>query len=192
MPESEASGAQLRGLMPEIQAMLDSPARSALREAAAALELAERYRMPLEMCLALAQLARCYRGLQALEPAEWALQQSYRWACTLGAIDQSLEVLCQLAEVSCALAEWHAPNDAARSRAALQRTRDRAFEAGALAAHVSDPAWEIKLLLRISDVLDRCGDHGDAVDLQSRAMRLIYGDCAGAVSALPTHRATHC
>ena len=66
-------------------------------------------------------------------------------------------------------------DDSRRSHAALERTRDWAFEATGLAGHVADPQWEIKVLLRISDVLDRCGDHDDAVELQSRAMRLMYG-----------------
>jgi hypothetical protein len=54
----------------EGRSMLRSPARSALRQAAAALDKAERFKQPLEMTLALAQMARCYRGLQALGPAE--------------------------------------------------------------------------------------------------------------------------
>ena len=50
------------------------------------------------------------------------------------------------------------------------------FEASATGARsVADPQWEITVLLRVSDVLDRCGDHDDAVALQSRAMRLMYG-----------------
>jgi hypothetical protein len=178
MHDPLSSGASLRGLMPEAQAMLDSPARSALREAASALDLAEQFHMPLEMCLALAQMARCYRGLQALGPAEWYLEQSFRWAGVLGAIDQGLEVLCQMTEVSCAMAEQLQHSDGVRARAALERTRDRAFQASAMAAHVADPDWEITVLLRISDVLDRCGDHDDAVALQSRAMHLIYGSQA--------------
>lgn len=177
------SGASLSALMPEAQAMLDSPARTALREAASALDVAEQFHMPLEMCLALAQMARCYRGLQALGPAEWYLEQSYRWASVLGAIDQSLELLCQMSEVSCAVAEQLRHGDAKRADAALERTRDRAFEASAMAAHVADPEWEIKVLMRISDVLDRCGDHDDAVALQSRAMHLIYNSHAGSNSA---------
>jgi hypothetical protein len=166
-----------RGLMPEGRAMLRSPARTALREAAAALDLAERYQQPLEMSLALAQMARCYRGLQALGPAELYLERSLAWARTLGAIDQAVEILCLLAETCCSLAELHGRGDSRRSHAALERTRDWAFEASGLAGHVADPEWEIKVLLRISDVLDRCGDHDDAVELQSRAMRLMYGDC---------------
>ena len=170
---------QPEGLMPEGQAILPSPARSALREAAAALDLAERYQQPLEMSLALAQMARCYRALQALGPAGLYLERALAWARTLGAADQAVEILCLLAETSCALAELHAPDDSRRSHAALERTRDWAFEAAGLAAHVTDPQWEIKVLLRISDVLDRCGDHDDAVHLQSRAMRMMYAPHAG-------------
>lgn len=162
--------------MPEALAMLHSPARSALREAAAALDVAERYQQPLEMSLALAQMARCYRALQALGPAESCLERALAWARTLGAADQAVEILCLLAETGCALAELHAQDDSRRSHAALERTRDWAFEAAGRAAHVADPQWEIKVLLRISDVLDRCGDHDDAVQLQSRAMSLMYGD----------------
>ncbi|MCU0922566.1 MAG: hypothetical protein MUF08_14040 [Burkholderiaceae bacterium] len=176
MSHREMIPARAQRLMPESQAMLHSPARSALRAAAAALDLAERYQQPLEMSLALAQMARCYRALQALGPAESYLERALAWARTLGAADQAVEILCLLAETSCALAELHGQDDSRRSHAALERTRDWAFEATGLAAHVADPQWEIKVLLRVSDVLDRCGDHDDAVELQSRAMRLMYGD----------------
>lgn len=175
---SDNPAAAMHGLMPEGRAMLDSPARSALRQAAAALDKAERFKHPLEMSLALAQMARCYRGLQALVPAESYLEQALAWSRTLGAIDQSVEILCLLAETSCALGELPAQHGSRRRHAALERTRDRAFEITGLASSVSDPEWEIKVLLRISDVLDRCGDHDDAVELQARAMRLMYGDRA--------------
>ncbi len=165
------------------QALPDSPARSALREAAKSLDLAEQFHMPLEMCLALAQMARCYRGLNALVPAETYLEQAYRWAGVLGAVDQSLELLCQMTETSGALAEQLQNRRGEGAEAALERTRDRAFEAAGMAAHVADPQWEIKVLLRISDVLDRCGDHDDAVQLQSRAMRLMYRSHVGTDSA---------
>ena len=167
-------------LMPEGQAMLPSRAREALREAAAALDIAERHQQPLEMSLALAQMARCYRALQALAPAALCLERALGWAHALGAADQAVEILCLLAETHCAQAERHAAEDSRRGHQALERTRDRAFEATGLAAHVADPQWEIKVLLRISDVLDRCGDHDDAVELQSRAMELMYGPHVGA------------
>ncbi len=174
MHHNQTSPACTEALMPEANAMLPSRARSALRDAAAALDLAERYQQPLEMSLALAQMARCYRALQALRPAALYLERALGWAHMLGAADQAVEVLCLLAETSCSMAELHVRDDSRRSHAALERTRDWAFEATSLATHVSDPQWEIKVLLRISDVLDRCGDHDDAVELQSRAMRLMY------------------
>ena len=183
MSHRELPPAQAQRLMPEGQALLHSPARSALREAAAALDLAERYQQPLEMSLALAQMARCYRALQALGPAELVLERALAWARILGAADQAVEILCLLAETSCSVAELHAQDDSRRCHAALERTRDWAFEATGMATRVADPQWEIKVLLRISDVLDRCGDHDDAVELQSRAMRLMYGTHTSADTA---------
>lgn len=179
MMQSDNHPAAMCGLMPEGQSMLHSPARTALRQAAAALDKAGRHKHPLEMSLALAQMARCYRGLQAFGPAEWYLEKALPWARALGAVDQSVEILCLLAEASCSLAELQARKDSRRSHAAQERTRDRVFEVTRLAGHVADPQWEIQVLLRISDVLDRCGDHDDAVELQSRAMRLMYGPHAG-------------
>lgn len=162
------------GLMPAGHAMRAGALRDALREAAAALDRAELRPLPLPMSQALAQMARCLRALQAPVAAESYLERALAWSRLLGAVDPSVEMLCLLAETTCAIAELHADH-AAQRRAALERTRDRAFEAVALAAHVADAQWEIKVLLRISDVLDRCGDHDDAVQLQSRAMRMMYG-----------------
>jgi tetratricopeptide (TPR) repeat protein len=182
-------------LMCPSHALLPSQARSALRDAAASLDLAERFKQPLEMSLALAQMARCYRALEAFGPAEGCLQQALGWAHVLGAMDQAVEILCLLAETRCSIAETLADDDPARSHAALERTRDAVFEAAGVVGSVADPAWEIKVLLRISDVLDRCGDHDDAVELQSRAMRLMYVESpAGqAVEAAPTlHAASDC
>lgn len=172
---------------PTAGAMLPDPMRSALQQAASALDRAEQHAHPLEMSLALAQLARCYRALQALAPAEAALEHALRWAGVVGAVDQSVDVLCQLAETSCAIAEQHAGDGSRRGHAALERTRDHAFEAAALAGRVADPQWEIQVLLRVSDVLDRCGDHADAVQLQARALRLMYaGQLPAAGSGQPT------
>ncbi len=175
MPEPDTPGQPATGLMPEGLALLDSPARSALREAAAALDVAERFQQPLEMCLALAQMARCYRALQAPRASELYLERALGWARVLGAADQGVEILCLLAETSCAHTEANEEEDSRHSHAALDRARDWAFEAARQAAQVADPHCEIKMLLRISDVLDRCGDHEDAASLQSRAMRLMYG-----------------
>ena len=185
MNHRDTKPASTRGLMPEGRAMLRGPARTALREAAAALDLAERCAQPREMSLALAQMARCYRGLQAFGPAELYLERALAWARTLGAADQAVEILCLLAETCCVLAEQQ-PDGSRHRHASLERTRDWAFQASGLAGHVADPQWEITVLLRVSDVLDRCGDHDDAVQLQSRAMRLMYGDSCEPADAEPS------
>ena len=138
-PDTRHSAAPMHGLMPEGQAMLKSPARAALRQAAAALDRAEQFHQPLEMALALAQMARCYRGLQAPGPAGLYLERALAWANTLGAIDQSVEILCLLAETSCSLAEQYAPHDTRRRHAARERARDRVFEIAGLAGHVARP-----------------------------------------------------
>lgn len=174
MPQHPAPCHPRRASMPEAQALQPGAARSALLDAAAALERAERQAQPLQMSQALAQLAGCYRALQALGPAERCFERALCWARLLGAADQAVELLCLLAETGCTAAERQPRDGSPRRHATLERTRDHAFEAVRLASHVSDAQWEIKVLLRISDVLDRCGDHDDAVQLQARAMGLMY------------------
>ena len=61
----------------------------------------------------------------------------------------------------------------ASADAALGRARDYVAQAAERAGQVADSRWEIQVLLRISDVLDRCGDRSEAVLLQTRAMRLM-------------------
>ena len=63
-----------------------------------------------------------------------------------------------------------------------------AFEAARVAAHAADPHWEIKVLLRASDVLDRCGDHDDAITMQTRAMTLMVRHPEVAPTRSPTAR----
>jgi hypothetical protein len=103
------------------------------------------------------------------------LTKALRLAWVMGATDSRADLSCALAEVATNVAELAEargePNHAVR--AARDRARDHAFEAAGLAAHTTDPQWEIKLLLRASDVLDRCGDHDDAVHLQHRALVLM-------------------
>ena len=71
----------------------------------------------------------------------------------------------------------HTPRKICRSGTALSSefntNRFMAFEAARVATRAADPHWEIKVLLRASDVLDRCGDHDDAITMQTRAMTLM-------------------
>ena len=78
------------------------------------------------------------------------------------------EVATNVAELAQASGE---PSDAVRG--ARSRSRQHAFEVARLAGHTADPQWELKLLLRASDVFDRGGDHDNPVQLQRRALVLM-------------------
>jgi len=152
------------------------PERAALELAVRRLDEAERERQPAAMCDALAGIARCYSSLSAYPHAMDFMHQALRWSHALGGVDQRVELLCELAELSCAAAE-HVEDDEEdgerQARNARDLARDMAFEAAKVATHSADPHWEIKVLLRASDALDRLGDHDDAATLQTRAMSLM-------------------
>jgi len=153
------------------------PGRAALDLAVRRLDEAERERQPAAMCEALAGIARCYRALSAHAHAMDFMHQALRWSYATGSVDQRVELLCEVAELSCAASEHvgaRGGDDGERqARSARELARDMAFEAARVAAHAADPHWEIKVLLRASDTLDRCGDHDDAITLQTRAMTLM-------------------
>jgi hypothetical protein len=146
----------------------------ALRHAVAALDAAELKRQPLAMTQALAQVARGCQGLGELRAAESHLAPAEVWAAASGATDLWVQVLCQRAECACALGEQQrAEGGHHAGHTACERARDAAFEAAHLASRVSDPTWERAVLLRVSDVLNRCGDHEDAARLQARALAML-------------------
>ena len=126
--------------------LLDEPSRERLRRAAAALDAAEAGGQPQAVSLALARMAACYRSVREMASAESHYEEALRWARSGGSTDQVVDLLCDLCET-----------------------------AAAVAGQVADPEWEASVLLRISDVLDRCGDHDDAAQLQVRALRLMSG-----------------
>lgn len=161
--------------------------RDGLREAIAMLDAADCHQKPIEMSLALAQVGRCYRKLGALAEARWYLQQSLRWARSLGGVDLTVDILCDLAEVAAWLAASADEDDPRAVHAARERARDHAYEASHLAGRAADPEWEVTVLLRVSDVLDDCGDHDDAIAMQCRALQLIAA--ASARHGLPVQSA---
>ena len=153
------------------------PAAEVLRSAAARLAQRERMPRPHEMCEAHTLLARCWLAQGDRGAAETHLQLALRWALPMGSADAAVDLLCELAETAAfsaeaqqrgALASAAAGADAARGRA-----RNYVAQAAERAGQVADSRWEIQVLLRISDVLDRCGDRSEAVLLQTRAMRLM-------------------
>ena len=163
-----------------MQAVLpyDEIARDALRQAAAALDIAEASGQPQQIGRALARVAACYRKLSATTSAEAYYEASLRWARSVGSTDEIIDLLCELCETTVELSQARDEQRPGDGRAARDRTRDHAYEASTLAGRVADPGWEATVLLRISDVLDRCGDHDDASLLQTRALRLMSGRLA--------------
>lgn len=165
------------GLSADGAALGDGAARDALRQAMRHLSDADlvqgSHRAP-ALCQALTEAARALAGLHAYGPAESHLAQALRWALQMGGQDLAADLHCAWAEVATNAADLaEAQGEQARSRAARDRARDQAFEAARLAGLATDPNWEIRVLLRASDVLDRCGDHDDSVLLQQRALVLM-------------------
>jgi hypothetical protein len=153
----------------------DSEARQALVLALRTLEMAQPRQQPADMTIALDLVARSLKAHGALAAAEGYLLQARHWAMLLPGHDALVDLECALAELACAQAEaaLASGDDARTPRNARERARAHAFAAAALAGQTSDGQWEVKVLLRISDVLDRCGDHDDAASMQNRAISLM-------------------
>jgi tetratricopeptide (TPR) repeat protein len=163
-----------RGQREDAPTVPEGPARAALELAVRRLDYAEQDLEPASMSEALAGIARCYRALAAYPTAMDFMHQALRWSYALGGVDLRVELLCELAELSCEAGDAACGEDGERQRRlAHECARDMAFESARIAAHAADPHWEIKVLLRASDVLDRCGDHDDAITMQTRAMTLM-------------------
>ncbi len=158
--------------------------RQALRDAMLALEAAEAAGEPGALSHTLAQVSRCHREVGALAEAGWFAKRGLQLARGLSAVDASVDALCELAELAieraALLEEQEEPRGAHRLRDAA---RDHGFEAVRLALRSADPQWEITVLLRVSDLFDRLGDHEDAIAMQCRAVGLITGHPTG--DALP-------
>ena len=153
----------------------DGQARQALALALRTLDMAQSFHRPADMSTALALVARSLKALGAYPAAEGYLLQARRWTALLPGHDLQVDLECELAEVACAQAEAAlAAGDSRSARhEARERARTHAFEAAARAGQASDGQWEVKVLLRISEVLERCGDHDDAASMQNRAISLM-------------------
>ena len=153
----------------------DGQARQALALALRTLDLAQLRQRPADMSVALSLVARSFKALGAFPAAEDYLLQARRWATLLPGHDALVDLECELAEVACSRAEaaLAAGEDRRLLREARENARLHAFEAASLAGQASDAQWEVKVLLRVSEVLDRCGDHDDAATLQNRAISLM-------------------
>ena len=148
--------------------------RQALREATASLDAAEALGEPALLSQALAHVSRCHRRLGALAEAVWFAKRGLQLARGLSAVDASVDALCELADLGIERAELLDDQDETRGAHRLRdAARDHGFEAARLALRSADPQWEITVLLRVSDLFDRLGDHEDAIVMQCRAVSLI-------------------
>ncbi len=163
--------------------MSSDPATARLRQAEARLTLAQRVASPWAMTAALIDVARGCADVGAPVACERVLAAALDWSRLTGSIDQVVDLLCELCETAETLAAEDEAQRPGSSIEARQRAHAYAAEAARLAAQVSDPAWEVKVLLRVSDVLDGMGSHSEAIELQCRAMTLMS---PGAV-AVPLH-----
>jgi hypothetical protein len=147
--------------------------RQALQLALRVLDLAEVHAKPHDMCQATLQVARCLKVMADYGSAESYLGKALGWSALVPCVDARVELLCELSEVAVCHAEALADEEHHAQHAALERARDHVFEAAQLAAQTTDAHWEVKVLLRVSDTLNRCGDHDDAAWLQDRAIALL-------------------
>ena len=140
------------------------------QRAEASLELARITRQPLRLCEALAELGRCERRSGDGDAAAVRFDEALQWARCLASVDLLADLLCERGELAAdAAIDAVTPGNDPEPDAWLQ-ARACAAEAAQLAAHTSDPAWEVQVLLRASDLFNRLGSSVDAVALQARAL----------------------
>lgn len=160
------------------------PLQDDLREALHQQRIAEAHGHPLLRCEALTGTARSLAAAQAWDASETCLELALQAARQLLASeDLQADLLCALAEVCCNAADaWdasHRHDDGGpHTPAPRHPARDRAHAWAAQAAHqaprVSDTAWQVTVLLRAADVLERGGELDDALRLQRQALALEH------------------
>lgn len=147
--------------------------RPSLQSASAELLRCRSGASPYETFAALSDLAHCYAEQGSLTTAEAYLDEALTWSRVLGSQDAQVDLLCQLAELATRAAQVDEKVNQSGARKARARACGHALAASALAPHVADPGWEIKVLLRASDVLESCGQRVEAIELQIRAVQLL-------------------
>ena len=156
-----------------------------LRNALASLRAAGARPDAFGMSRALADAAARYEAVGALPSAEACLDAALVWARAGDSHDHLVDLLCASCEAAARRAEWDERQQRGSGSAARERARNLGFDAAILAGRVADRDWEARVLMRIGDVLERCGDHGRAAMLETRALRILKGGAATA--ALDPH-----
>ena len=150
--------------------LLDAAGHQQLQLSLQALAAARRSGQAWAVAESQLSLARWYRDHGELD---FSLALLETGLATAPGLDQRVELHCEIVNVlvgqSAAREAWNT----GAGRAARNTARQHIFKASMLAAHLADSAWEAKVLLHLSDVLDRFGDRDDAVHLQNRALQLM-------------------
>jgi hypothetical protein len=133
---------------------------------------------PAHLMIALAAAASRRRREGDLAQAQALIERALQIALVQPALDAACALWCEQAEL---LADWvqqigPGPSAGAQRDWLREQARICCLEALALAHRCSDPAWEVQLLLRASDALDRLGEHADAIAVQCHAMRRMASD----------------
>lgn len=121
-------------------------------------------------------VARGYRDIGALPSALANLHTARRWAQAAGARDLDIDIACTLVETLAGAADAAERSQRGGGRPLRDQARDVVFEAAQALARAADAQWEVGVLLRLSDVLDRFGDRDDATQLQMRALQRTVGE----------------
>ncbi len=149
---------------------LDGASRELLQQSLQALDLARQSGQAWAMAEAQLGLARWYRDRGELGFSLSLLESGLAAAPGL---DQRVELHCEIINVLAQLSTAFERQGAGNGRAARDTARQHIFKASMLAAHLADTAWEAKVLLHLSDILDGFGDRDEAAHLQNRALQLM-------------------
>ncbi len=163
---------------------LNAASRDLLQQGLRAIECARHSGQGWAIAEAQLGLARWYRDRGELG---FALDLLESGLAAAPGLDQRVELHCEvvnvLAQQSAVAEAWNTGS----GRPARNTARQHIFKASMLAAHLADSAWEAKVLLHLSDVLDRFGDRADAVNLQNRALQLMGRSIDGFPQAFNPH-----
>ncbi len=159
---------------------LHTDCRGLLQQSLEALEMARQSGQGWAIAEAELGLARWYRDRGELD---FALSLLEAGLATAPGLDQRVELHCEIINVLAQQSSALEGQTTGSGRPTRNTARQHIFEASMLAAHLADTAWEAKVLLHLSDVLDQFGDRDDAMHLQNRALQLM----GRSIDGMPQH-----
>lgn len=152
------------------QSVRDPQAIHRLALAVQELDRAEDLARPDELARSTLGVAHCYAELGMHDTAEWYYRQALAATRHLPGAEPLVQALTGLAEALSLRSRDCI--DAADRYSCLERARDLAFQAAALASGRLPAAREASVLDRLADLLCACGDRGDADALRERSTSL--------------------